>query len=46
MTPISLTLFQVGEDYQVEFMNESGGQFQSINLSWSDGWAEKIDKKQ
>ena len=44
MTPISQTLFQIGRDYQIEFINESGGKFQSINMSWSDGWAEKINR--
>ena len=40
MTLISQTLFQISGDYQVEFINESDGKFQSINMSWSDGWTE------
>ncbi|HEX9827421.1 MAG TPA: S41 family peptidase [Flavobacteriaceae bacterium] len=44
MTPISQTLFQIGGDYQVEFINESDGKFQSINMSWSDGWTEIINR--
>lgn len=44
MIPISQNLFQIGGDYQVEFVNEQGAKFQSINISWSDGWIEKIDR--
>lgn len=46
MIPISQILFQIGGDYQVEFINEQGDKFQSINISWSDGWTEKIDRNQ
>lgn len=45
MKPISQLLFQIGGDYQVEFIHEQGDKFQSINISWSDGWTEKIDRK-
>ncbi|KXH84784.1 S41 family peptidase [Chryseobacterium kwangjuense] len=44
MIPISQTLFQVGGDYQLEFINQSGNQFQAVNVSWSDGWTEKINR--
>ena len=44
MIPISQTLFQIGGDYQLEFINESDGKFQSINVSWSDGWTETINR--
>lgn len=44
MIPISKTLFQVGGDYQLEFINESGNQFQAVNISWNDGWTEKINR--
>lgn len=44
MTPISQTLFQIGGDYQMEFINELDRKFQSINMSWSDGWTEKISR--
>lgn len=46
MIPISQILFQIGGDYQVEFINEQGDKFKSINISWSDGWTEKIDRNQ
>ena len=44
MIPVTQTLFQIGGDYQVEFIDESDGKFQSINMSWSDGWTEKINR--
>ena len=44
MIGISKNLFQVGGDYQLEFVNESDGKYQSIIMSWSDGYSEKIDR--
>lgn len=44
MIGISQTLFQVERDYQLEFVHESNGQYQSIIMSWSDGYSEKIDR--
>jgi len=44
MIPISSLLFQVGGDYQVEFVDKLDEKFQAINVSWSDGWTEKIKR--
>ncbi|WP_048506643.1 S41 family peptidase [Chryseobacterium angstadtii] len=44
MIAISQTLFQIGGDYQIEFINLSNDKFQAVNMSWSDGWSEKIDR--
>ena len=43
MTGITSTLFQVGNDYQVEFVIKNG-LFNSIKMYWDDGYEDKISK--
>ncbi|WP_407481149.1 S41 family peptidase [Elizabethkingia meningoseptica] len=42
MIPITNTLFQVGLDYQVNFLKDKN--YNTIKMYWSDGWAEDIDR--
>jgi hypothetical protein len=44
MTAISSTLFQVGYDYQVEFIIENNGLCHSIRMYWDDGYEDKISR--
>jgi hypothetical protein len=43
---ISITwqLFQVGTDYQVEFILDKGGKCNAIKMYWDDGWEETIQR--
>ena len=43
MTAITSTLFQVGNDYQVEFVIKNGI-LNSIKMYWADGYEDKISK--
>ena len=44
MIPITSSLFQVENDYQVELLKDEQGQYRSINVSWEDGFSEIIKK--
>lgn len=44
MIPISDTLFQIGLDYQVEFIKDDQGKCSAIQMYWDDGWTEVIEK--
>lgn len=37
-------LFQAGNDYQVEFIKSKEGKFQSIHMTWPDGWDDVIQR--
>ena len=41
---ITSTLFQVENDYQVEFTIEENGSCNSIKMYWEDGWVETIKR--
>jgi hypothetical protein len=43
MIAITPTLFQVGNDYQVEFLIENG-MCNAVNMFWDDGYTDKIDR--
>lgn len=43
MNAVTSTLFQVGNDYQVEFIFEDG-LCNSIKMYWEDGWEENIKR--
>ncbi|GAA0886510.1 hypothetical protein GCM10009120_51090 [Sphingobacterium siyangense subsp. cladoniae] len=45
LVPITGTLFQVGNVYQVEFTNRTKDRYTVINMYWEDGWAEKIERQ-
>lgn len=44
LTAITSTLFQVGNDYQVEFIIEENGSCNSIKMYWDDGWVETVKR--
>ena len=44
LTAITSTLFQVGNDYQVEFIIEENGSCNSIKMYWEDGWVETVKR--
>jgi|SRR5215204_467369 len=44
LTAITSTLFQVGNDYQVEFTIEENGSCNSIKMYWDDGWVETVKR--
>lgn len=44
MIPITRSLFQVGKDYQVEFIKDEMGEINSIRMLWDDGWTEIIKR--
>lgn len=44
MTPITRALYQIGHDYQVEFLLDEKGECHSIQMYWDDGWTENIKK--
>lgn len=46
MTAIASRFFQVGNDYQVEFIMENNGSYSSIQVSWDDGWSETIKRSE
>lgn len=41
---ITPTLFQAGNDYQVEFIADDNSLFNSIKIYWEDGWIEHIKR--
>lgn len=44
LTAITSTLFQVDNDYQVEFIIEENGSCNSIKMYWEDGWVETVKR--
>lgn len=42
LVPVSSTLFQAGDDYQVEFLGGKEGSSRGIKVYWEDGWVEEI----
>lgn len=44
MIALSTTFFQVGNDYQVEFIMNEHGVCSSIKMYWDDGWVEIIQR--
>ncbi|WP_158629435.1 S41 family peptidase [Flavobacterium microcysteis] len=44
LKPITETLFQAGEDYQIEFLSDSNGIINAIKMYWEDGWSEEIER--
>lgn len=44
LAAITSTLFQVGNDYQVEFIIEKNGSCNSIKMYWDDGWVETVKR--
>ncbi|MFY1046801.1 S41 family peptidase [Chryseobacterium sp. GP-SGM7] len=45
MIPVTNTLFQVGMDYQIEFLQGEDKTCNSIKISWNDGWTEEIKRE-
>ena len=44
MTAITPVLFQAGNDYQLEFITDEKGIYNSIQIYWEDGWLEIIKR--
>lgn len=44
LIPITPVLFQVERDYQVELIKDTAGHYNSIRISWEDGWSEVIPR--
>lgn len=44
MVPITATVFQVGLDYQVEFILDAEGRCNRIRMYWDDGWIEDTER--
>ncbi|OJX52468.1 MAG: hypothetical protein BGO88_04125 [Flavobacterium sp. 38-13] len=44
LKPITENFFQVGEDYQIEFLSDINGSVNAIKMYWEDGWSEEIER--
>ncbi|MEZ0006652.1 hypothetical protein ABH942_002029 [Flavobacterium sp. 28YEA47A] len=44
LKPITENFFQVGEDYQIEFLSDIDGSVNAIKMYWGDGWSEEIKR--
>lgn len=41
LKPITENFFQVGEDYQIEFLSDRNGTINAVKMYWEDGWSER-----
>ncbi|MFN7118165.1 MAG: S41 family peptidase [Saprospiraceae bacterium] len=44
LIPISATLFQVDAQLQIAYIQNTEGQYDSIQLRWNDGWVDLVKK--
>lgn len=44
LKPITENFFQVGEDYQIEFLSDRNGTINAVKMYWEDDWSEEIER--